>query len=225
MFRPTFETLENREVFSAAPLVLPPDTQSLSLNFAAIEMENKSRSGGELVSSDSYHHAIIAVMIGLRADRGDASNTQRGLTVDFLEFSAKEHLVAHESITGHGLVGDFNNDGRDVLAGIASQGLSDRILPYIEQDNVLGLEDVLISHLTGQLRGEAIDIIPLVQQPVESDSDAAAHDAVFSPQGPGCEGYETWDDPRQQQIIAVLIGLLADHSTGTIAGDFLDLLD
>jgi hypothetical protein len=80
VFRPTFETLEKREVFSAGPIDVPAPPVS--------------------------------------------------------DIASPTGLVA--TTYGRGLVGDFNGDGRDDVAGIAGDGIRAlrQLLPYMEQDNV-----------------------------------------------------------------------------------------
>jgi len=173
-----FEGLEERAVFSVAPLDLSPEPRSLSLNFTKVE---------GVVGTDH----------------------------------AWESAASMQGGTGRGLIGDLIGDGRDDPAGFAAQGMDFYLLPYIEQDNLfkstacnntVNDDEAPHSQLTSNLRGEAIDIIPLVQQPTPI---CDAHDAAFAELA-STTGDSRWADPHQQQIIAVLIGLLADRSTGAV---------
>src|SRR5262245_15295923 len=241
-----FESLEERAVFSVAPLDLPPGVQSLSLNFTKVEGIVGTDHAWEPATSMQWGagRGLVGDVSGDGRD-GVAPFAAQGMYFHMLPYIEQDNVYSaladldananafqypycYEDLAtalvnktrsgGEVIPSEFFTDGRNDSAGFASQDMFGKFLPDVEQVNQLRLTECLISGFSSNLRGEAIDIIPLVQQPTPTGE---SHDAAFAELG-SSTGDARWADPRQQQIIAILIGLRADRADDSRMTDVTD---
>ena len=213
-FRPVFEKLENREVFSAGPLAIQPlniggqgsggplPPEAISFHFdrlpvAAVARHNALSNGllattyGRSLTSDFNNDGNLELAIMAPRDSASGLPTigpQANLTSEWNHVTGS---VKVENAAVHVAAGDVNNDGQANLArhpATPSNVLIGMLLPYMEQSNVSKLAPAPASTTAGLV-----------------NRDAAAHDAVFAELGAFSDSLPRGDN--RNQIIAVLIGL------------------
>lgn len=212
MFRPSIETLEKREVFSAMPVVMPQhDGSSKETGFASGQHPDAAQVGSDhawgtmMVTGDFNNDGRFDVAI--KSPRDPASGDATQLT----DVAANAPYTYPNWLPGT-LIDHYDGGAGFDTGVVARSGF--HLLPFVEQDNVYRFADTVfddnafLSALYQDVLGRAVDA-----GSEAAPQDQALNDSLLPP------------DATREQIIAILIGLLDRPVDAQGASRFADVTD